>query len=283
MFTTIRLQLALSCENDWEVEGMEVKTTFLNSECQDTVYMEVPEGVLVPTQSRRLDYGPPLACHSLKSIYRLKQSQRTLYCRKHTFFLANNILRSELDHSLFINYFKRVILLLYMDDLVLTAPAPQLIAWIKQKLHEEFERTHLGELRTFLRLEIKRDYHNRTLHLSQTKYITNILVVHGMSFCNPSLTPADPDVRLEKSRPEFTTPQFEKQKYQYMVEPLIYAMLGTRSDLAYAVSQVNQHSTNPNPAHWTSVKRIFQYLAGTTHLRFWFGKQGDGAGFTDGE
>ena len=161
---------------------MDVKTALHNSELEQSVYMEIPEGISVPTKSPTLDYGPLLSCRLLKSIYGLKQSPRAWYGRIHTFFLANNFICSESDHSLFINYEKPVILLLYVDDLVLAAPEAQLIAWIKNKLHEEFEMTDLGELCKFLGLEIERNHHYRTLHLSQTKYITKIWADHGMSF-----------------------------------------------------------------------------------------------------
>ena len=120
-FTTIRLLLALCCESDWELCGMDVKTAFLNSELEETVYMEVPEGVLVPTQKALPEYQQPLVCRLQKSIYGLKQSPRAWYGRINSFFRSNNFIRSESDHSLFINYNRQVILLLYVDDLVLAA------------------------------------------------------------------------------------------------------------------------------------------------------------------
>jgi len=51
-FTTIRTLLTLSCENDWEIEGIDVKTAFLNGTSEETIYMEVPEGVAIPTNKR---------------------------------------------------------------------------------------------------------------------------------------------------------------------------------------------------------------------------------------
>ena len=60
-------------------------------------------------------------------------------------------------------------------------------------------------------------------------------------------------------------------------------MLGTRPDIAYAVSKVSQYSTNPNQSHWSAVKRIFRYLAGTLHRGLCFGLLGPGIGFTDAD
>ena len=74
--TTIGTRLALGCESDWEIQGMDVKTAFLNSELEETVNMEVPEGVPIPSPPETPEYPPPMACRLLKSIYGLKQSPR---------------------------------------------------------------------------------------------------------------------------------------------------------------------------------------------------------------
>ena len=63
----------------------------------------------------------------------------------------------------------------------------------------------------------------------------------------------------------------------------MYAMLGTRPEIAYAVSKVSQYSSNPDSSHWTAVKRIFRYLAGTPNRGLWYGIQGAGCGFTDAD
>ena len=73
-FTTIRTLLALACENDGEMEGMDVKTVFLNGTLGETIYMEVPEDVQIPTTKTVRHYQQPVACRLIKAIYGLKQS-----------------------------------------------------------------------------------------------------------------------------------------------------------------------------------------------------------------
>jgi hypothetical protein len=63
----------------------------------------------------------------------------------------------------------------------------------------------------------------------------------------------------------------------------MYAMLGTRPDIAYAVGLVSKFSTNPNKEHWTAVKRIFRYLAGSLLLGIFYGRKGLSAGFCDAD
>ena len=123
--------------------------------------------------------------------------------------------------------------------------------------------TDLGHLKSFLALEIECNRPRRILHLSQTKYVNKILANHRMAASNPMTTPADPHVRLQQSAGDFEADLIDKRKYQSAVGSLMYAMLGTCLDIAYAVSKVSQYSLNPNRSYWTAVKRIFRYLAGT--------------------
>jgi len=262
---------------------MDVKTAFLNSELQETVYMEILEGISVPAARMADACGRPIVCRLLKSIYGLKESPRAWYGRIHQFFLSKSFIRSESDHSLFINYEKQVILLLYVDDLVLAAPTRALVHWIRTKLSDEFDMTDLGELRTFLGLEIERNRKQRTLFLSQKKDIAKILGDHGMQDCNPVSTPADPHVRLERTSLSITASEEERRGYQSAVGSLMYAMLGKRPDLAYAVSKVSQYSTNPDPTHWTAVKRVFRYLARTQDQGLYYRGGGTVSGFTDAD
>ena len=245
--------------------------------------MEIPEGVTIPANKACSGYNRPLACRLIKSIYGLKQSPRAWYRMIHNFFLEYNFIRSHFDHSLFINYDKQIILLLYVDDLVVAAPTQNIISWIQSKLHNEFEMTNLGPLRTFLGIEIYRHRIERTLHLSQTKYMQRILRQHTMERCNAVLTPADPHVHLEKSPPGFEATLYERRRYQSAVGSLMYAMLGTRPDIAYPVSKISQYTINPDASHWTAVKRIFWYLAGTQQRGLWYGVKGKGKGYTDAD
>jgi len=140
--------------------------------------------------------------------------------------------------------------------------------------------THLGPLTNFLGMEIQRDRQTNILILSQRNYIQTILERHGMSTCLTVSTPADPHVRLVKTPPGQQTDICNRQRYQAAVGSLMYAMIGTRPHIAYAVSTVSQHSSNPGPSHWTALRRIFRYLAGTPRLGLTYGS-GLCAGYRD--
>lgn len=54
---------------------------------------------------------------------------------------------------------------------------------------------------------------------------------------------------------------------QSAVGSLMFAMLGTRPDIAYSVSVVSCYSSNPDLGRWQVVKKIFRYLRGTINLK----------------
>ena len=203
----------------------------------------------------------------------MKQSPHAWYGHIHQCFLSNSFSRSDADPSLFIHYNRPVILLLYVDDLVLAAPTLNQIDWIRTKLNQEFDMTDLGEIHTFLGLEIERNRSCCTLFLSPRQYIYRILHDHGMRHCNPVNSPADPHIRLENSSPIFEATDTQRRRYRSAVGSLIYAMLVTRPDISYVISKVSLYRTNTYPIHWTAGKRIFRYLSGTLNRGLYFGIQ----------
>ena len=281
-FTTLRILLSLVSENDWELEGMDVKTAFLHSELAETIFMKIPEGIQ-PKGGGNLSR---MACRLIKTIYGLKQSPRAWYGKIHSFFIENGFIRSEEDHSFYVHESRSLIILLYVDDMVLAASSHESILWAKAALRKNFQMTDLGELTTFIGVEIFRNRAQRTLKASQGSYIGRILKDHGMEWCASVATPVDPGVRLSKTEEDFAsnpTNEANRQQYQSAVGSLMYAMLGMRPDIAYAVGIVSQYCTNPNQHHWTAVKRIFRYLAGTRGLGILYGGGARCEGFCDSD
>jgi len=69
---------------------------------------------------------------------------------------------------------------------------------------------------------------------------------------------------------------------------LMYAVTGTRPDLAYAVNALSQFQSNPSSAHWMAVKRILRYIKGTLDLGIVYRSRSDGpvlevSGFSDAD
>jgi len=159
-FTSLRSHLALVAENDLEREGMDVKTAFLHSDLEETVFMEIPEALHMDMPVSDSQKEDRIVCRLNKAIYGLMQSPSTWYRMISKLFTDHGFRRSEHDHSIYIHKTFKLILLLYVDNLVITSPNPEDIGWIQDLLHTEFEMTDLRPLTTFLAIEIRRSHRN---------------------------------------------------------------------------------------------------------------------------
>lgn len=93
-----------------------------------------------------------------------------------------------------------------------------------------------------------------------------------MKDANPVSTPMDPNIiLLKKETPNINTRS--SSLYTTAIGSLMYAMVGMRIDIAYAVQNLSQFTQNPGPEHWTAVKRVFQYLKGTMDYGLVYGGQ----------
>jgi len=139
----------------------------------------------------------------------------------------------------------------------------------KAGLSKHVEVTDLGELHWMLGIEVKRDRAANTVHLSQRAYIDTIL--HHFNFTNlkPLSTPMDVQVKLTSEQAPASAAEFAAMRdipYHEAVGALNWAALATHPDISFTVSTVARFTSNPGPAHWEAVKRIFHYLAGSCDL-----------------
>jgi hypothetical protein len=89
-----------------------------------------------------------------------------------------------------------VVIVLYVDDLIITGNHEVHIKQVKQELQKGFKMTDLGPLQYYLGVEVSQQSHQ--IFLSQTKYATKLLKKFGMEDCKPSLTPMEQNLKLSK-------------------------------------------------------------------------------------
>ena len=122
-----------------------------------------------------------------------------------------------------------IVLLVYVDDMVITGDDVAEIDRLQQQLTSEFEMKDLGQLKYFLGIEVARS--KQGISLSQRKYVLDLLTETGMLDCKPSETPIEMNHTLGEYKDQVPT---EKSRYQRLVGRLIY-LSHTRLDIAYAV------------------------------------------------
>ena len=77
---------------------------------------------------------------------------------------------------------------------------------------------------------------------------------------------------LEVSPSDFESTTKFRLQYQSAVGSLMYAMLGTWTDLVYTVSVISRYASRPNNLHWQAVKKFFRYIKGILDLELTFKK-----------
>ena len=150
-----------------------------------------------------------------------------------------------------------MILLVYVDDIVLTGDSIQLLNSLVAYLHRNFSLKDLGNLSYFLGIEASRC--GNDMYLTQSKYIHDLLVRTKMSGAKPSSTPIPAGKQLSLGDGD---PLEDPSLYRSVVGALQYLNL-TRLDITFAVNKACQFMHQPTTMHWQGVKRILRYFKGT--------------------
>jgi hypothetical protein len=130
-------------------------------------------------------------------------------------------------------------LLLYVDDIILTASSSILLHKIIAQRQTKFSIKDLGHLHHFLGISITRT--PTSFHLSQRQYILDVLNHAGMTNCNPSSTTIDTKSKLSALD---GSPIYDPTTYRSLAGALQYITL-TRPEISYAINQVCLHMHDP--------------------------------------
>ncbi|CAI7928243.1 unnamed protein product [Closterium sp. NIES-54] len=264
-FATLRLFLTIAAAFDLEVNQLDISNAFLNGTLDEILYMMQPPGYELPAV-----HGVEQVCLLHKPLYGLKQAPRCWYRKLREELAAFRLFAARADPGLFIappqspyrptaaSFF---MLLVYVDDLIILSSSSSLLFSFKRALSSRFKLRDLGPLSYYLGFHITRDRTSRTLHLHQSKFITSILDTYSFTPLNPAATPMDTKFQLPvTSSPHSSFP------YTSFVGSIMYAMVGSRPDLAYSTGVLARHIHDWSTPHVSVAKRVARYLKGTTSL-----------------
>ncbi|CAI7796713.1 unnamed protein product [Closterium sp. NIES-54] len=156
--------------------------------------------------------------------------------------------------------------LVYVDDLVFATADTAGLAHVKSELQKRHTCTNLGELRSYLGLQITRDRAQRTITLTQSHMVQQVLQRFDFTYSSPQATPLSTrhslsalpsDESVEPSGP-----------YPELVGCLMYVMTCTRPDLAYPLSILARFVApgRHRPEHMAAAKRVLRYLCSTSGM-----------------
>jgi len=246
--SSVLLFISLAAMNDWPLFQLDIKNAFLHGDLLEEVYMEQPPGFVAQGENAKV-------CRLRKSLYGLKQSPRAWFGRFSQVLAQFGMQKCSSDHSVF---FRRsdhgiVLLVVYVDDIVITGSDSSGMASLKVFLHSHFSTKDLGNLKYFLGIEVMRS--KKGIFLSQRKYVLDLLTEVGKLGVKPCSTPMVPNQQFVKDGEAFSDPE----RYRKLVGKLNYLTV-TRPDISYSVSIVSQFMSSPTVEHWRAVEQILSYL-----------------------
>lgn len=272
--TTVRVLLALAASKSWKLWQMDVKNAFLHGELDRDIYIDQPQGFVNHEK-------PEYVCKLKKALYGLKQAPRAWYGKIAEFLVQSGYHVAPADSSLFVKSQegKLSIVLVYVDDLIITGDDKDEIQRTRKNLSVRFQMKELGELKHFLGLEVERT--EAGIFLGQQKYAKDIIQKYGLAECKPISTPMEPNLKLCAYNGKDLK---DTKMYRQIVGSLIYLTI-SRPDIAFAVGVVSRFMQKPRKTHLEAVKRILRYVKGTIDWGLFYknGVQSKVSGYCDAD
>ncbi|CAI7767963.1 unnamed protein product [Closterium sp. NIES-53] len=170
-------------------------------------------------------------------VYDLRQAPREWHNTLRTTLAALGFGPSTPNPSLFLRtdmLLPPFYILVYLDDLVFATADTEALTLVKSELQKRHTCTDLGKLRSYLGLQITRDRARRTITLTQSHMVHQVLQCFGFQFSSPHPTPLSTCHSL--SAPPLDESVEPSGPYPELVGCLMYLMTCTRPDLAYPLS-----------------------------------------------
>ncbi|CAI7870995.1 unnamed protein product, partial [Closterium sp. NIES-54] len=202
-------------------------------------------------------------------IYGLRQAPREWHETLRTTLPALGFVPSIADPSLFLRNNATLppfYVLVYVDDLVFATADTEALAHVKSELQKRHTCTDLGELLSYLGLRITRDRAQRTITLTQSHMVQQVLQRFGFTYSSPQSTPLPTGHSL--SAPPSDESVEPSGPYPELVGCLMYLMTCTRPDLAYPLSLLARYVApgRHQKVHRDAAKRVLRYLCSTSGM-----------------
>ncbi|GJU08274.1 zinc finger, CCHC-type containing protein [Tanacetum coccineum] len=188
--STIRLLIALASIHNLINHLIDVKKTFLNGELDEEVYINQPQGFIMPENENKV-------CKLIKSLYGLKQVPKQLHQKFDKVVLSNGYLLNHADKCIYRKFDetgKGVIICLYVDDMLIFGTDQVKVDLTNEFLSSSFSMKDMGEADVIFGIRIK--HKSNGITISQSYYIKNVLKKLIYFDCTPVSTPMDTSEKL---------------------------------------------------------------------------------------
>ena len=274
-FETIRLLIALAALKNLQIHHLDVKSTFLNEEISEVIYVRQPEGFLVKGKEGHV-------LRLKKALYGLKQAPRAWYFKLHSCLISLGFIKSNYEPLLYLKQSdsNTIIVGVYVDDLIVTSSSSVGIEKFKEEMTREFDMSNLGFLSSYLGIKVKQT--NQYIFLSQASYAQKLLEHANFGECNVVATPLEARVKFKI---EEGGPRVNSTLFRSIIGSLRY-LTHTRPDLLFSVGLLSRFMEKPTQEHYDGIKRILRYVKGTKNYGLFYKKgdmKGELIGFSDSD
>lgn len=140
----------------------------------------------------------------------------------------------------------------YIDDIIITRSHTPSVYKLVLDMQATFTLKDLGELYYFFGVKVKQT--KEGIHLSQGKYLADLLAKHDKETCSPVITPMATSHYLTKSSGDVIS---NSSQYISMIGALQYVTL-TRPDIAFSINKLRQFLSAPIKEHLQACKRLLR-------------------------
>ncbi|CAI7838774.1 unnamed protein product [Closterium sp. NIES-53] len=258
--TSLRVLLHVAAQRDYELHSLDFSTAFLQGSLHEEIWLRRQPGFTgsFPSGTQWSLWRP---------VYGLRQAPREWHDTLSMTLAALGFAPSTADPSLFLRTDTTLppfYVLVYVDDLVFATADTEALAHVKSELQKRHACTDLGELTSYLGLRITRDRAQRTITLTQSHMVQQVLQRFGFTYSLPQSTPLPTGHSL--SAPPSDESVEPSGPYPELVGCLMYLMTCTRPDLAYILSLLARYVApgRHRKVHWDAAKRVLRYLCSST-------------------
>ena len=259
--TSIKIILSLAARLQMLVHQFDVETAYLNGHLTTAIYAEQPPGFVV-------NGFKDCVLLLQKALYGLKQAGYEWLQELRRSMYEIGYRQCEEDENIFISHDNRVIVAVYVDDILMIAHEEHRINELANEISKFFTIRFLGPVKRFLSLDIYRPDPRGDIYISQGTYIRRILQRFDMQDANPVKTPTLSSVKLHKRKDDEDAADAEL--FRQIVGSCMHASVYIRTDIAYIVNKLSQYYSDPSIYHLQAAKHVLRYLKGCPDLGILF-------------
>ncbi|CAI7866210.1 unnamed protein product [Closterium sp. NIES-54] len=260
--TTLRVLLHIAAQRDYELHSLDFSTTFLQGSLHEEIWLRRPPGF-----TGSFPAGTQWSLR--RPVYGLRQAPHEWHDTLRTTLAALGFAPSTAVPSLFLSTDTTLppfYVLVYVDDLVFATADTKALAHVKSELQKRHTCTDLGELTSHLGLRITQDRVQRTITLTQSHMVQQVLQRVGFTYSSPQSTPLPTGHSL--SAPPSDESVEPSGPYPELVSCLMYLITCTRLDLEYPLSLLARYVApgRHRKVHRDAAKRVLRYLCTTSGM-----------------